>query len=207
MASVAPVSSAGWLSVGVLVLELVCVVALVWVHFLPTGQHPVRDAVSNYGAGRYRGWYQTAAGSLGIAGLLLGAAIVLRVRPVPAAVTILLGVFGIARIAISLFPTDLDPAKPTGTGRIHILLAFVAFASLPAAARLFSGAVRGDSAWSATFPLLHLFARGAGIALLVMLVTSAFPTLRRYFGLFERILYVAMIGWIAVAAAAMAVHA
>ena len=39
-------------------------VALIMLHLLPTGYHPVRDAVSDYGIGPYRGWFwlQAAAG-------------------------------------------------------------------------------------------------------------------------------------------------
>ena len=32
-------------------------VALIMLHLLPTGYNPVRDAVSDYGVGRYRGWF------------------------------------------------------------------------------------------------------------------------------------------------------
>jgi hypothetical protein len=41
--------------------------ALIMLHLLPTGYHPVRDAVSDYGIGPYRGWFwlQTAAGGVG----------------------------------------------------------------------------------------------------------------------------------------------
>ena len=31
--------------------------ALIILHLLPTGHNPVRDAVSDYGVGRYRGWF------------------------------------------------------------------------------------------------------------------------------------------------------
>jgi hypothetical protein len=32
-------------------------VALITLHVLPTGYNPVRDAVSDYGVGPYRGWF------------------------------------------------------------------------------------------------------------------------------------------------------
>ncbi len=42
-------------------------VALIMLHLLPTGYNPVRDAVSDYGVGRYRGWFwlQAVAGGVG----------------------------------------------------------------------------------------------------------------------------------------------
>jgi hypothetical protein len=49
--------------------------ALITLHILPTGYNPVRDAVSDYGVGPYRGWFwlQTVAGGLGC--LALGIAL------------------------------------------------------------------------------------------------------------------------------------
>jgi hypothetical protein len=49
--------------------------ALVVLHFLPTGYDPVRDAVSDYGVGPYRGWFwlQTIGGGVGC--LALGIAL------------------------------------------------------------------------------------------------------------------------------------
>jgi hypothetical protein len=48
-------------------------VALITLHLLPTGFNPVRDAVSDYGAGRYRGWFwlQAVAGGLGCLTLVI----------------------------------------------------------------------------------------------------------------------------------------
>ena len=56
---------------GVIVILAVSVQVLILVvlHALPTGYHPVRDAISDYGVGRYRGyfWAQLAAGALACA--------------------------------------------------------------------------------------------------------------------------------------------
>ncbi len=37
-----------------LLATFACLGALVWVHLLPTGYRPIRNAVSDYGIGRYR---------------------------------------------------------------------------------------------------------------------------------------------------------
>jgi hypothetical protein len=39
--------------------------ALVILHLLPTGSNPIRDAVSDYGVGRYRGWFWDSAVAAG----------------------------------------------------------------------------------------------------------------------------------------------
>jgi Protein of unknown function (DUF998) len=48
--------------------------ALVTLHFQPTGYDPVRDAVSDYGVGPYRGWFWLAVAG-GVACLALGIAL------------------------------------------------------------------------------------------------------------------------------------
>jgi pimeloyl-ACP methyl ester carboxylesterase len=45
-------------SVAAALATAVQAVALIMLHLLPTGYHPVRDAVSDYGVGRYRGAWQ-----------------------------------------------------------------------------------------------------------------------------------------------------
>ena len=50
-------------------------VALIMLHLLPTGYNPVRDAVSDYGVGRYRGWFWLQAVAGGVGCLALGIAL------------------------------------------------------------------------------------------------------------------------------------
>ncbi len=49
--------------------------ALIILHLLPTGHNPVRDAVSDYGVGRYRGWFWLQAVAGGVGCLALGIAL------------------------------------------------------------------------------------------------------------------------------------
>ena len=49
--------------------------ALITLHLLPTGYNPVRDAVSDYGVGPYRGWFWLQAAAGGVGCLALGIAL------------------------------------------------------------------------------------------------------------------------------------
>lgn len=44
-------------------------------HLLPTAYNPVRDAASDYGVGRYRGWFWMQAAAGGVGCLALGIAL------------------------------------------------------------------------------------------------------------------------------------
>ena len=49
--------------------------ALIVLHVLPTGYNPIRDAVSDYGVGRYRAWFWLHAVAGGLSCLALGIAL------------------------------------------------------------------------------------------------------------------------------------
>ena len=49
--------------------------ALIVLHLLPTGYNPVRDAISDYGVGRHRGWFWLQAVAGGVGCLFLGIAL------------------------------------------------------------------------------------------------------------------------------------
>jgi hypothetical protein len=101
---------------------------------------------------------------------------------------VLLLVFAAARLAIAFYPTDLiDTERWSATGRIHLLLAAVAF---------------GAICWCAcTYPprwLGYVATVGAvGTFLALRRVTALRPVL----GLLERVFYAAIIAWFFVVAA------
>jgi hypothetical protein len=180
-----------------------CAGCLIYVHTLPTGHEPLRDPVSDYGVGRYRVWYRAAAVTLGLAGLLLAAALARAVDPLPMSVIAALVAFGVARLAIVAFPTDLERRRRTTSGRVHLLLAAIAFGSIAVAAPKLYAAVGGLQAWAPDDGALRALAWtiiGAAGATLVALG----PTLRPYFGLVERLLYGAVITWFLVVAVHLA---
>jgi hypothetical protein len=179
----------------------VTVASLVYLHVVPTGLSPIRNAVSEYGISPYRRWYRVATIALGIAGLAtavsLHTALVGTLRAV-----VLLIVFGAARLVISWSPMDAIGSPRTRHGRLHNLLAIAAFGSATAAGFLAAGPIASDSQWSAYSLAAAIFtwimaAGGLGVILSVRLAP-----IRRYFGALERTIYVGIIGWITVLAIA-----
>jgi Protein of unknown function (DUF998) len=163
------------------------VTCLVVLHVSPTGYSPVRNAVSEYGVGRFAGWYRAQAAYAGLAAVLLAGALARGLDPVSRRVVALLVVFALARVAIGFFPTDLIGAtERTRTGAIHGLLAVAAFVSI---------------SWAASaLPAHEHGARWLGYvmtaAVVGMVVSVRTPALRVYFGLIERGFYAAFLAWI-----------
>jgi hypothetical protein len=195
----AAVSVTATLGVLVAVATMCCAGCLIYVHTLPTGYEPLRDAVSDYGVGRYRFWYRAAAATLGAAGLLLAVALSRAVDPAPVGVVVLLVAFGVARLAIVAFPTDLDRSRRTTTGRVHVFLAAVAFVSIAVAAPKLYAAVSGDRSWASDDGALKALAWAIVVGSGATFVAVG-PTLRSYFGLIERLLYAFILTWFLVVA-------
>jgi len=163
-----------------------CGACLVYLHIAPTGYSPVRNAVSEYGVGRYARWYGLQATCAGVAAICLAVAL-----GHPRRVVVLLAILAAARIAIGWFPTDtLASFQPTRRGGIHLLLALVAFTAAPWAAIALGRAQHGEP-WLGW--VMAAFALGTMISL-----RSA---LRPWFGLVERGYYVAMLAWLALVSA------
>ena len=191
------------LAVGALISTVACFGVLVWLHFLPTGYSPVRNAVSDYGVGRFARLYRAQTAAIAVAAILLAAGLEEAVDPGPALVIALLVVFAAARLAIPFFPTDVDRGQPTPTGRIHTLLAGVAFGSIAWAA----AALPDHVDW----PDVH----GTLVVLGWIVVATAVSSglcmsrpLRRatepFFGIIERAFYLAMLTWFATVAVHLA---
>jgi len=178
-----------------LAATLVCAAALVVVHLLPTGYRPLRDAVSDYGVGPYRAWYRVQASALGIAGLLVAAALWSGVTPVPAKSAVLLVVFGLARLAIPWYPTDLAGEERTRTGRIHVALAAAAFLTAAVAAPALHAAVKHEAGWADVSRALGVLGWTVAGASLATAIAVRSPSLRPRFGLIERLLYASILAW------------
>jgi len=181
-------------------LGLICVAAaaaiLVALHFLPTGLDPIRYAVSDYGWTAYHLGYRAMVVLQGVGAILVAIGLG---RETDAQSLGWLYVYGVVRILISGFMTDREPEgmlSLTRTGRIHMLLAGTAFASIAVAASHldWSGKpdVLGPLGW-----LVTATAIATGAALVV-------PSIRRVaLGLIERLHYAAAIVWLIVVAASI----
>lgn len=171
---------------------LVLLVALLVAHALPTGLSPLSDPVSAYALTRARPAYAVAAFCAAVAG---GAsAVLLGTRPGTCVSVGLLWIFAAARLVIPLVPMDRPGTPRTVRGRLHNLLAVVAFATVTAAAITATGPL---SATGATALLVgtQIAAATMAIGSIAVIAGSAVPLLRRAFGLAERLIYLGFIAW------------
>jgi hypothetical membrane protein len=183
------------LSIVAIVAVGIQAVALITLHVLPTGYNPRRDAVSDYGIGRYRGWFWAQAVAGGVAGLALAIALA-ETSSIPALVVVMLLISVVARFLIPLFPTDQNGSRfQTLPGTIHMILAIVIFAALIVAASEFGSAVEHEAAWQGVkswLGALPWVMTGAAVGCIVALRA---PHLHRVYGLIERLFYVSSIAW------------
>jgi hypothetical protein len=171
--------------------------ALIALHILPTGYNPVRDAISDYGVGRYRAWFWTQAWAGGLAKLALAVALAETTPSVPALVFVMLLISAAASFLIPAFPTDQHGSRfQTRSGTVHMILAIVVFAALIIAASELAGTLEHQPAWHEVKSLLVVLPwvmTGSAIGILLALRS---PRLKLIFGLIERLFYVAAIAWI-----------
>jgi hypothetical protein len=173
------------------------VLILVVLHALPTGYHPVRDAISDYGVGRYRGyfWAQLVAGALACAFVAFALA---DLHPyAPTVVVVLLLANAAARLLMPAFPTDQSGNRfKSVKGTVHMLLAIVAFGAVAAAATGLGGLFSHYPPWHEAKGLLVAL----GWAVLAGAVATALaligPRLKRVFGLVERLFTLSVIVWL-----------
>jgi hypothetical protein len=173
------------------------VVVLATLHVLPTGYDPVRDAISDYGVGRYRGyfWAQLVAGGVACIGVALAMAGLPRY--VPTFVIAMLLANAAARFAMPAFPTDQSGNRfETVRGTVHMALAFVAFGAVAAAATSLSGLLSHYPEWNSAKGLVVTL----GWVVLAGAVACAFalvgPRLKLIFGAIERFFTVSVIAWL-----------
>lgn len=172
------------------------VVALVALHLLPTGYNPVRDAVSDYGIGRYRIWFWTQALAGGLAGLALAIALAETTPSVPTLVVVTLLVSAAARFLIPAFPTDQHGSRfQTAQGTIHMILAIVIFASLIIAASELGSTLEHQAAWNGVKGWLTTLPWIMTASAVGVIVALRAPRLHRIIGLIERLFYLSSITW------------
>ena len=131
--------------------------ALIALHLLPTGYNPVRDAISDYGIGRFRGifWLHVVAG--GVAGLALAVALA-RLNPFsPTLAVVMLVIASLSRFLLPAFPTDQGGNRfQTAKGTVHMLLAIAAFTAVTIAASTIWGSLRHYPQWHGLEGLLNV---------------------------------------------------
>ena len=183
------------------VAGLVCIAAsgiiLIALHILPTGLNPIRYAVSDYGWTRYGVGYRVMVVLQGVGAILIALALG---KQTDVGSLGWLYTYGVVRILICGFMIDREPeglGSLTRTGRIHMLLAGTAFASIAVAAGHLEWtgmpALLGPLGW-----LVVVTAVATGAALVVK------PIRRVALGIIERAHYAATIAWLIAVAASIA---
>jgi hypothetical protein len=167
----------------------VATVLLARLHLLPTGMRPVPDAVSDFGTTRFHAHYRAMVVALGAGAILLAIGLA---RETDARDLVWLWVYGASRIAIAAFMTDPPGREPTTNGRIHWLLAAIAFTAIA------FGASNID--WSGAPGSLRAVGYAVAATAIATALTRMLPSLRSVFGLAERLLYATTIAWLAIAA-------
>jgi hypothetical protein len=174
-------------------------VALVWVNVLRTGHRPAVDAVSDYGVGGYRLFYRVTVISLGLGALLLLVGLA-RGTDVPSGGLIWLGVYGVTRIAIAFFPTDLEGKPVTAIGRVHLVLAAAAFTAIAFAAADLTPSLADQPGWDGVSGLLSALRSVVIVTAVGTLLTRVVVAARPVFGLVERLLYASSVAFLVVVA-------
>jgi hypothetical protein len=101
----------------------------------------------------------------------------------------------IFRIAMSLFPTDIEGHRLTRTGQLHYLFAILTFTFTYMAISNITPLIITDHPWSTIHGLLNVLATLAEITIFLVVV-MLLPKLRSIFGLFERLFLVTSNTWI-----------
>ena len=178
-------------------------IALIALHLLPTGYDPRTDAVSDYGVGKYRGWFWTQALAGAVGCFALAAALSDAKPSMPTLAIVLLVVAGLARLFIPVFPTDQNGSRwQTVPGAIHMILAILIFAAIIFAASNLDSTLEHRPAWHSVkgwLSVLPWVMTGGAVGTLVAM-RSRFKRV----GLFERLFYVASIAWFFIVAIELA---
>ena len=171
---------------------------LVRLHTLPTGLDWRADAVSDYGAGGYHIYYRAMVVLFGVGAGLLVAALARGTEAGNVGLAFL-GAFAGARIAIAFFMTDPAGRPATNEGKVHLVLAAVAFTSIAFGAAHLTSDLVDLPGWSDGGVEGWLRFEGSAVVVTALgtLVAFLVPAVReRFFGIVERCLYVATLAWL-----------
>src|ERR1700733_5955025 len=184
------------LSIVAALATLVQAGALITLHLLPTGYSPVRDAVSDYGVGPYRGWFWLQAVSGGVGCLILGIALAGLHPFTPTQAIVALIVTAGARFLLPFFATDQQGSRfQTPHGVVHMILAVIAFGGLVWAATDLWSTLRHYPAWNGAEDALTIIPWIMLGSVIAAVLAIGGPRLKPFFGVFERLFYLSSITW------------
>ncbi|WP_165211889.1 DUF998 domain-containing protein [Streptococcus tangpeifui] len=174
------------------VLAIICILVyyylLTVLHIKNRGvYHPISQAVSDYGIGDHKNYFQLAGLLSALRNISLALALGFwtyqfdfKEKAIVLLCLALLGTLGVA-----VFPTDIEGQERTFEGRLHLLFAIFQFTALALVLLNFEDAF---------LPLKHNFYQLANclkvlveLGLYGLVAALILPFLKKYFGLFERI--------------------
>lgn len=174
-------------------------------HLLPTGRDPLVDPVSDYGIGRFHAYHRAMVVLLGVGAGLLVAGLA-RQGGAESGALAFIAAFAAARVAIAFFTTDPLGGPHTPEGRVHLVLAAVAFTAIAFGSSDVTSSLDGQPGWSGSIVgVMRFEARIVAVAAVATAACLLAPMLReRLFGAVERVLYVATLAWLITTAAHLA---
>ncbi|GGG58008.1 DUF998 domain-containing protein [Paenibacillus radicis (ex Gao et al. 2016)] len=183
-------------SILTIIMTSVAIICLIMLHVLPTGYTPIRDAVSDYGVGSYRGWFWLQVVAGGLACLFLAIALS-QLRPfTPTNVVIALLVTTVSRILLPFFATDQGGSRfQTIQGSIHMILAVFNFGGLVWAAKALWATLSHYPVWQDAESLLNILASVMLWCVIAVVVGLVIPWFKNFFGLFERLFLLSTYLW------------
>jgi Protein of unknown function (DUF998) len=175
---------------------------LLWLHVKPTGYHPIRHAVSDYGVGPTRRLFDVYLQLTNFGGVALAIALMagLREPSVPQRSIILLFLLAVARIGVSWFPTDLEGKQCTRIGILHYVFAILSIGFVYTITAQLTPYFQARPDWQAVNGILKALFDIATPALMAIVITMWKP-MRNFFGLFERLFIAATALWFLVVSA------
>lgn len=166
---------------------------------LPPHYSPVSQAESDLAVGPY-GFVMTAnfvvRGVLSIS-FLVGLTASTRIGSRSRFGIALLGVWAVGAFLLAIFPTDIGPTESTLHGKLHLVIALVAFLGAAIGVVLLSRHFREEDRLRAFAAPANILATLTVLSLVVFLLASAVPYLLNHaYGLLERIFIGFVLLWI-----------
>jgi hypothetical protein len=181
-------------------------VLVIVLHLLPTDVDAVREGVSGYALGRWAPLYQLQVIGCGVAAaLIVVGCCALGIGSVAGLVG--LGAYAATRFAIVRYPTDPPGTVALSrTGRMHALLAAVAFISLAVAAPTLGFALASSPPWDRIDAALIALSVAVPVTAAATFASGGLPAFRPLFGLVERTLYATGLSWLLLVALGLALN-
>lgn len=176
-------------------------IAVIVLHFLPTGRNPFRSGLSEYAAGNSRSLMVIALLGLGIGTALLDAGLAagLGAGKRVAVGILFLGLFAAGHIAAAFVPPNAGGVPRTKAGSIHAAISVVSIIALGIATIAITPVFSRVQHWKVVAPLMGWLELAVVVLALLMLILRIKP-LQAVFGLAMRLFYGAGLAWIIVLA-------